>query len=170
MADRSASFASAWPPPLRSGYRSSSKPEAGRGSGARQGRDLSGKVWQTLSMNWRVRIEPLTRPLFFAVSRAQRGMTLGVRSVAVDANGRVMLVKHTYLQVWFNGFRKFRDGKCPLPASAPLAASTHSGHYRPQTFLVVSSARIRSFSSKRRWKPSGATARRQTRSAGDSKD
>ena len=51
-------------------------------------------------MNWRVRIEPFTRPLFFAWSRLQRGMTLGVRSVAVDAQGRVMLVKHTYLAGW----------------------------------------------------------------------
>jgi len=52
-------------------------------------------------MNWRVRIEPFTRPLFFAWSRMQRGMTLGVRSVAVDAQGRVMLVKHTYLAGWW---------------------------------------------------------------------
>lgn len=52
-------------------------------------------------MNWRVRIEPLTRPLFFAVSRASRGMTLGVRSVAVDGRGCVMLVRHTYLEGWW---------------------------------------------------------------------
>ncbi len=49
-------------------------------------------------MTWRVRIEPFTRPLFFAVSRATRGMTLGVRSVAVDGEGRVMLVRHRNLQ------------------------------------------------------------------------
>jgi len=49
-------------------------------------------------------------------------MTLGVRAVAVDHRGQVMLVRHTYLQVCFKGFRKFRDGECPLPASAPLAA------------------------------------------------
>ena len=52
-------------------------------------------------MNWRVRIEPYTRPLFFAWSRLQRGMTLGVRSVAIDPQGRVMLVKHTYLAGWW---------------------------------------------------------------------
>ena len=28
--------------------------------------------------NWRTRIEPFTRPLFFAWSRMSRGMTLGV--------------------------------------------------------------------------------------------
>lgn len=52
-------------------------------------------------MSWRARIEPFTRPLFFMVSRLQRGMTLGVRAVAVDAQGRVMLVKHTYLHGWW---------------------------------------------------------------------
>ena len=52
-------------------------------------------------MNWRVRIEPFTRPIFFFVSRLQRGMTLGVRSVAVDTQGQVMLVKHTYLAGWW---------------------------------------------------------------------
>ena len=50
---------------------------------------------------WRARIEPFTRPLFFAVSRATRGMTLGVRVVATDADGRVLLVRHTYLAGWW---------------------------------------------------------------------
>jgi len=50
---------------------------------------------------WRTRIEPFTRPLFFAWSRMSRGMTLGVRGVAVDAQGRVLLVKHTYLRGWW---------------------------------------------------------------------
>ena len=50
---------------------------------------------------WRTRIEPFTRPLFFAWSRISRGMTLGVRGVAVDPEGRVLLVKHTYLQGWW---------------------------------------------------------------------
>jgi ADP-ribose pyrophosphatase YjhB (NUDIX family) len=50
---------------------------------------------------WRARIEPFTRPLFFAFSRATRGMTLGVRGVAVDGEGRVLLVKHTYVHGWW---------------------------------------------------------------------
>ncbi|CAN5301116.1 NUDIX domain-containing protein [soil metagenome] len=50
---------------------------------------------------WRARIEPFTRPLFFAISRATRGMTLGVRVVATDAEGRVLLVKHTYVVGWW---------------------------------------------------------------------
>lgn len=52
-------------------------------------------------MDWRQRIEPFTRPLFFLVSRLTRGMTLGVRVVASDPEGRVMLVKHTYLAGWW---------------------------------------------------------------------
>ncbi len=50
---------------------------------------------------WRTLIEPFTRPLFFAWSRISRGMTLGVRGVAIDADGRVLLVKHTYLHGWW---------------------------------------------------------------------
>jgi ADP-ribose pyrophosphatase YjhB (NUDIX family) len=50
---------------------------------------------------WRTRIEPFTRPLFFAWSRISRGMTLGVRGVAIDSAGRVLLVKHTYLRGWW---------------------------------------------------------------------
>lgn len=57
---------------------------------------------------WRRHVEPFTRPLFFAWSRLTRGKTLGVRGVAVDGDGRVLLVKHTYLQVCFKGFRRFR--------------------------------------------------------------
>lgn len=51
--------------------------------------------------NWRRRIEPFTRPLFFAFSRLTRGKTLGVRAVAIDAEGRICLVKHTYLAGWW---------------------------------------------------------------------
>lgn len=52
-------------------------------------------------MTWRRRIEPFTRPIFFLVSRMTRGMTLGVRAVATDEAGRVLLVKHTYLPGWW---------------------------------------------------------------------
>ncbi|RZJ39685.1 MAG: NUDIX domain-containing protein [Brevundimonas sp.] len=50
---------------------------------------------------WRTHIEPFTRPLFFAYARLSRGMTLGVRGAAVDAEGRVLLVKHTYVHGWW---------------------------------------------------------------------
>ena len=50
---------------------------------------------------WRQQIEPYTRPLFFAWSRLTRGKTLGVRGMAFDAEGRVLLVRHTYVPGWW---------------------------------------------------------------------
>jgi ADP-ribose pyrophosphatase YjhB (NUDIX family) len=50
---------------------------------------------------WRTRIEPFTRPVFFALSRLTRGMTLGVRGIALNETGQVLLVKHTYLEGWW---------------------------------------------------------------------
>jgi len=61
-------------------------------------------AYEATMTTWRRHIEPFTRPLFFAVSRLTRGMTLGVRVVARDKAGRIMLVRHTYLQVCPKGF------------------------------------------------------------------
>ena len=52
-------------------------------------------------MTWRIAIEPFTRPLFFFWSRLSRGKTLGVRVLVQDAAGRVLLVRHTYLEGWW---------------------------------------------------------------------
>lgn len=51
--------------------------------------------------NWRILIEPWTRPAFHAWSRLARGGTLGVRVAALDPAGRVLLVRHTYLRGWW---------------------------------------------------------------------
>lgn len=64
-------------------------------------RPIVDPMTQTSAKPWRARIEPFTRSLFFAWSRWTRGMTLGVRGVAIDAEGRVLLVKHTYLMGWW---------------------------------------------------------------------
>lgn len=46
-------------------------------------------------------LEPLVRPLLRVWWRVSRGMTLGVRGIVTDAEGRVLLVRHTYVAGWF---------------------------------------------------------------------
>lgn len=46
-------------------------------------------------------LEPFITPLFRQWWRLSRGMTLGVRGIAVDAQGRVLLVRHTYMKGWY---------------------------------------------------------------------
>lgn len=49
---------------------------------------------------WRLKLEPAITPLFRTWWRFSRPATLGVRGVACDAEGRVLMVKHTYLKGW----------------------------------------------------------------------
>jgi len=48
----------------------------------------------------RRRFEPLLRRFFHLYWRFARGMTLGVRGVVLDGEGRVFLVKHSYVSGW----------------------------------------------------------------------
>ncbi|MBE7203952.1 MAG: NUDIX domain-containing protein [Parafilimonas terrae] len=43
---------------------------------------------------------PLLRRLFHLGALASRGVTLGVRGIATDPQGRVALVRHTYISGW----------------------------------------------------------------------
>jgi ADP-ribose pyrophosphatase YjhB (NUDIX family) len=52
-------------------------------------------------MSWKRRLEPPLRPLIRLAMRVTRGMTLGVRGIVVDGEGRVLLVEHTYTHGWF---------------------------------------------------------------------
>lgn len=46
-------------------------------------------------------LEPWIRPLLHAWWRVSRGMTLGVRGIVTDAERRVLLVRHTYVDGWY---------------------------------------------------------------------
>ena len=52
-------------------------------------------------MIWRRRIEPFVRPLFRLHARTTRGLTLGVRGLVIDPEGRVLLIEHTYIHGWY---------------------------------------------------------------------
>jgi len=43
---------------------------------------------------------PLLRQLFHRAALLTRGMTMGVRGIAIDGQGRVCLVRHTYVAGW----------------------------------------------------------------------
>ncbi len=50
--------------------------------------------------DWRIRFSPVLTPLFRTWWRFSRPMTLGVRAIALDDAGRVLLVRHTYSPGW----------------------------------------------------------------------
>ena len=49
---------------------------------------------------WRLALEPVITPVFRLWWRLKRPMTLGVRGLAFDNEGRVLLVRHTYMAGW----------------------------------------------------------------------
>ena len=53
------------------------------------------------TMLWRRRLEPFTRPFVHAWFRWNRGLTLGVRGLVTDEQGRVLLIEHTYVPGWY---------------------------------------------------------------------
>ena len=50
--------------------------------------------------NWRVKLEPVITPIFRMWWRISRPMTLGARVICTDAEGRILLVRHSYSQGW----------------------------------------------------------------------
>jgi len=86
----------------------------------------------------------LLRPLVFAWARMTRGMTLGVQGLAVDAAGRVCLVRHSYRPGWHlpgGGVERGETAKGALlkemkeeagiiPLEPPVLVSVHSNERR----------------------------------------
>lgn len=50
--------------------------------------------------DWRIRLSPVLTPIFRTWWRVSRPMTLGVRALATDEAGRILLVRHTYSPGW----------------------------------------------------------------------
>src|SRR5689334_5378720 len=53
-----------------------------------------------MTNRWRIAFEPVITPVFRFWWRLKRPMTLGVRGLAFDAAGRVLLIRHTYAKGW----------------------------------------------------------------------
>ena len=52
-------------------------------------------------VTFRQRLGRLMMPFFMLYFRLSRGMTFGVRGAVLDGEGRVFLVKHTYVPGWY---------------------------------------------------------------------
>ncbi len=69
-----------------------------------------------MSKDIRLKLEPAITPLFRAWWRLRRGMTLGVRGLACDEHGRVLLIRHTYRTGWFLPGGGVESGETALTA------------------------------------------------------
>lgn len=49
---------------------------------------------------FRIWAEPAIRRVFHFYARFARGLTMGVRALVIDGQGRVFLVRHTYVSGW----------------------------------------------------------------------
>lgn len=89
--------------------------------------------------DWRILLEPVLTPIFRTWWRFRRAMTLGVRAIAQDDAGRVLLVRHTYSKGWHLPGGGVEHGEAALEALVremaeeggvePIGAPTLIGFY-----------------------------------------
>ena len=53
------------------------------------------------NVTFRQKLGRVLTPFYMLKSRVTRGMTLGVRGAVLDGQGRVFMVKHTYVPGWY---------------------------------------------------------------------
>ena len=124
-------------------------------------------------MPWLRLFRPVIRPLFRAHARVARGMTLGVRGLVTDADGRVLLVEHTYMPGWYMPGGGVERGESAAHAlarelveeagveviGAPRLVSIHASHGRFSGDHVL-------FYRIADWRPCQATSRGEIRAIG----
>jgi len=103
-------------------------------------------------MSLRRRLNPVIRVLHQFHSRRTRAMTLGVRGLVTDGEGRVLLIRHTYTHGWFmpgGGVergetaaqavaRELEEEAGVRPTAPPMLVSIHSAetHFRGDHILL----------------------------------
>jgi 8-oxo-dGTP pyrophosphatase MutT (NUDIX family) len=100
----------------------------------------------------RIALEPLIRRGMHLYWRFARGMTLGARAMVLDAEGRVFLVKHSYVQGWqlpgggvevgetaFDAMRRelHEEGNITFDGQPVLHGIFFNGHVSPRDHVVV---------------------------------
>src|ERR1700751_3708384 len=97
-------------------------------------------------------LEPLIRVLFHIYWRFSRGLTVGVRGLVLDGEGRVFLVKHSYVAGWHlpgggvevgeslsNALRRelVEEGHIELAGEAELHGVFFNSHVSPRDHVAV---------------------------------
>lgn len=103
-------------------------------------------------MSWRRTVEPFLRPFVYGWFKLARGLTLGVRGVVTDAEGRVLLIEHTYVHGWYLPGGGVEKGETAITAlerelveeagvrltGPPRLLSLHSNHaHHPNDHVLV---------------------------------